>query len=186
MSEDVYSFEAYQKRHEIKKKRIKKLLFILALLTIIFTIIYFVFFAKYPLSYDEVGIDMWINENSIIVFSTQNASTEFTYHSTLKKDPYIVDLNQQKEYRDRTFHISASLWDRYFKKGKYTMIQGFTTEGVACTYMDEEWNFDNIKVGYKNENGNSVVLQQLTGRLYYDNPDGTTVLLWDFTEGEHE
>ena len=190
MSYDPYSFDAFQAKKKHLKKKLKIIILVVVAGLILIFIAWIVLFSKRPLSYDELFFSSRIEETSdgvcVVIFSVKEDTPYYTSKGGISGESYRLDFESSIDYRDWSFTLSASLWDKFFHtfEERHDMLQSFTVEGVQCEKMDGKWQFTRIVVGVPDENGKTLVFRQLVGRLFYKNPDGSTVLLWDFMGDE--
>lgn len=188
MMYDPYSFEAFQERERRHKVKIRRIMLIFLIAFVMVLILYIFLFSKKPLSYDELGMNARIEEtsdgNSIVIFSTKEDTPMYLYKGEIGSVSYL-DYDTKIDYRDWTFTLYASLWDKIFHayKDEHDILQSFTTDGVQCEKMEGKWNYTKIIVGVNSENGDSLIFRQLVRKIIYENPDGTTILLWDCSGG---
>ena len=187
MTTDPYSFEAFQEREKQRRKKlVKGLLITAAVLTVLFAV-YVILFSERPMPYNELGLSYRIENTpdgvSVVVFTVRDCPVYKTSKGGITADGW-TDYSREIDYRDWTITLYASLWNKLFhtQKGEADLFQCFTTEGVQCVKMEGKWDFTRIIVGVPGENGKNLIFPQLVGRVLYKNPDGSTVLLRDFTE----
>lgn len=162
--------EEYKQRQMVAKKRKKIILISLSLFLVLCLAIYLVFFVRYPLTYDELQLYVQEEDGIIYTYATWSTMGGFItgYRSTT---PLYLDFEKDVDYREFHFQFSASRWELLRYPGTTRSIDKYYTNGAVVG--SEGY------VCHRDDEGILHNMDQRCGRLYYDNPNGTTVLLWE-------
>lgn len=159
------------------KKSVVVISIILAVL--LFLLIYSYLFGMTAMYYDDIEI----------TYTEENGNTCFEYMLTdkggftsggLSLIPVVYDYDYGVRYHYYCFNVAASRWDSWFHPAK-TSIYDFI--------LDEDGN--EIHSGKETDHYTKEELRENPGlmairyiRVYYLNPDGTLVLLWEHPDAE--
>lgn len=162
--------EEYRHKLKVSRKHKKIILLALSLMLALCLILYLVFLAKYPLPYDDLQLNVQ-EENGIIYIYATWTSDEGFIKGSISSTPIYLDYENDIDYREYHFQLSASNWKLLRYPGTTRLPDKFYPNGVV---VDSE-----SYVRHIDEDGIAHDMNQRYGRVYYDNPDGTSILLWE-------
>lgn len=155
----------------IKSERSKKVRIILSIFTFcLAAAIYIYLFVPYNLSIDDMGGIEVVEENGIISFYA------FIYGGKIEGAPRfeetIYDTPNSVAYFSEYITYFTTRWNMWFyKQRKLLTYDQYTTDGQRI--------HSSGVTGHPDENGEHHIYRHKCGRLYYLNPDGSFVLLWE-------
>lgn len=169
------AFENYQINQKKKQKLIVSIVILIVALILVCAI-YSVFFVPRPMAYKDVKLSCNWTEDEILEITLHNVGMYCGYIGDLGSEPYLINFVDGLVYRDRYFTYENSLWNRWLYTNNIAIFARYTTEGVLCNTEGSEGHYD--------ANGKYHQLIPAQSRIYYKNPDGSLVLVWDFLAEE--
>lgn len=151
---------------------------ILAIIFLIFVINYL--FGMTPINYDDIESGITYTEDSAnIQFEYWLTSKGVSYKGSLST-PVVYDFDNGVRYHYYYFTISAKKWDIWFNNGRNSnpyFVLDKTGKEVHSGEDTSHYTEDELR-----ENPGLLPIKYIG--VYYLNPDGTLVLLWEHPDAQ--
>lgn len=182
-TEELKRFEQqYAAAKERKRKRIKKALIFICIFAVVMTAVCVYLFKPIHLTSEVLDLEPIEKDGIIYIYATwaeggvRYGSSGVSTLSDEKRVSYYIDYENKIDYVDYYFRLEASRWNLLFHpKRDYMSTLKYYPDGSEVGKM---WGTHR----HVDENGTVYYLTAKCARLFYDNPDGTSVLVWECEE----
>ncbi|MBQ9134135.1 MAG: hypothetical protein IJX64_06350 [Clostridia bacterium] len=173
--------QQYAAAQERKRKRIKKIILGILVFAVIMTPICVYLFKPIHLIAEDLDLEAVEKDGIIYIYATwAEGGTIYartgggsTLDEDVKRVSYYIDYENKIDYVDCHFRLEACRWDLLVHpKRDYIFTEKYYPDGRSVATIYESHRVID-------ENGTAYQMSSRCARLFYDDPDGTAVLVWE-------